>query len=243
MRSQYLLTSTLLRFQEHYESPKFRNKVFTLEEFSDWYATTSESETMSYYSDWSGFNFPSYVFKHFLNGDFSPMSSKERFLLSLFEDIKDDFYVIGTYKDPKKDAVIIHELVHAMFYTNKEYADKVVTLLQSKNLDNIKQCLRDMGYCEEVLLDEINAYFTTGLSKQLKNADKKETKTTIPLLKALFRSQFQIDLDKKEDRDDLLKQITTIDVEQQAVVYDDASLLTNTEKLDYYQKLIEVNRH
>ena len=35
--SRYLLTSTFLRFQEHYESPHFRGKIFTREEFEDWY--------------------------------------------------------------------------------------------------------------------------------------------------------------------------------------------------------------
>jgi hypothetical protein len=31
------LTKTFLRFQENYESPKFRNKVFSLREYKSWY--------------------------------------------------------------------------------------------------------------------------------------------------------------------------------------------------------------
>ena len=52
------LTQTMLRFQEHFESPKFRNKFFSLEEFKAWYITTTPNNKFTYYSDWSGFNFP-----------------------------------------------------------------------------------------------------------------------------------------------------------------------------------------
>ena len=51
MPSQYWLTSTFLRFQEYYESPKFRNLGFSLEEFQDWYVTTRDHGEFSYYSD------------------------------------------------------------------------------------------------------------------------------------------------------------------------------------------------
>ena len=34
------LTSSLIRFQEHYESPKFRKKMFSFKDFYEWYKTT-----------------------------------------------------------------------------------------------------------------------------------------------------------------------------------------------------------
>ena len=43
-RSQYELASTFLRFQEHYESARFKNRVFTLEEFMDWYARAQDHQ-------------------------------------------------------------------------------------------------------------------------------------------------------------------------------------------------------
>ncbi|MEK7106247.1 MAG: ABC transporter ATP-binding protein, partial [Patescibacteria group bacterium] len=61
--TQYALASTFLRFQEHYESPKFRGQFFSLEEFMDWYA--EEYGNFTYYKDWTGFNIPSYILKSF----------------------------------------------------------------------------------------------------------------------------------------------------------------------------------
>ena len=47
--SQQELAETFLRFQEHYESPKYRGKVFTLGEFRKWY--TDVHGSFSYYQD------------------------------------------------------------------------------------------------------------------------------------------------------------------------------------------------
>lgn len=67
--NQKELASTFVRFQEHYESPEFAGKTFSLEEFKEWYIKNSEKgrETgeFTYYEDWSGFNIPSYVMRPF----------------------------------------------------------------------------------------------------------------------------------------------------------------------------------
>ena len=52
--TQYALASTFLRIQEHYESNRFRNRVFSLEQYMDWYA--AEFGAFTYFEDWSGFN-------------------------------------------------------------------------------------------------------------------------------------------------------------------------------------------
>ena len=62
-QSQYELATTFLRFQEHYESRRFRNRVFSLEDFMDWYA--SRFGGFTYYQDWAGFNLPSTAFTAF----------------------------------------------------------------------------------------------------------------------------------------------------------------------------------
>ena len=81
--TQYALASTFLRIQEHYESSRFRNRVFTLEEYMDWYAERFGAFT--YYQDWSGFNVPSTAFDPFYAGRFDPLMRKEERLLRLFE--------------------------------------------------------------------------------------------------------------------------------------------------------------
>lgn len=79
---QSQLASTFLRFQEFYESPKFRGRTFTRAEFEEYY--TQEHGSFSYLEDWAGFNLPSDVLHPFLNGDFDPLSDEEVSLLQYF---------------------------------------------------------------------------------------------------------------------------------------------------------------
>src|SRR3989344_6116167 len=88
--SQYQLAATFMRFQEHYESPYFRKKIFSVEEYMDWYARKRGNFT--YYKDWSGFNIPSWVLAPFYEGKFDPLLEKERVFLKLFSGIQDKFY-------------------------------------------------------------------------------------------------------------------------------------------------------
>jgi hypothetical protein len=113
--TQYALASSFLRFQEHYESSRFRNRVFSLEQFMDWYAARSGAFT--YYEDWSGFNVPSTAFAPFYQGRFDPLLEKEKRLLRLFERESTPFYVIGVAADQG----LTHELAHALFFTRPAY--------------------------------------------------------------------------------------------------------------------------
>ena len=75
--SQQDLTSSLLRFQEYYESPKYRNKPFLFNEFYEWYKKTRNGK-FSYLTDWAGFNFPTSILKVFLNGDMGNLTTREK---------------------------------------------------------------------------------------------------------------------------------------------------------------------
>lgn len=162
-KTRYDLTSTFLRFQEFYESPKFRGKLFTLEEFKQWYIRNSpkgkKTGKFTYYSDWSGFNIPSFILKPFYKGKFNPLSKKEKKLLNLFKRKKSLFYILGVNKESKdvKD-LFIHELSHALFYTDKNYKLEVRSALNLFDLKSLKKELVLKGYHEKVLEDESHAY-------------------------------------------------------------------------------------
>ena len=163
--TQYALTSTLMRFQEHYESPVFRNQIFTREEYMDWYAH-EHNDVFSYFQDWSGFNFPSTVLEPFIQKRFSDLTEKENEIVNLFKDLHKPttrFYVIATYKGSAKKSVIAHELVHALYYTIPDYADVVNFILEKHYIENLYSGIRAMGYHDEVVRDEANAYIITGL--------------------------------------------------------------------------------
>jgi uncharacterized protein YifE (UPF0438 family) len=145
-----------LRFAEHYESPKFRNQVFTLAEFKRWYRTTRPGGKFTYYHDWGGFNIPSYAFKAFKDGRFDPLSEQEQLFLDIVRGIKEPFYIIVA--PIGHQSTIRHETAHALFYLNLEYRDKVLAILTKMKLRKIRSRLLEFGYCKEVLLDEFNAF-------------------------------------------------------------------------------------
>jgi hypothetical protein len=158
------LASTFLRFQEHYESPRFRGKVFTLEEYKEWYTQNSpegrKTGEFTYYDDWDGFNIPSYVLTPFYQGKFDPLSRKEKTLLELLEEESKKFYVIGVFGEPKRAEVTLkHEIGHGLFYTSPSYKEEVLRLTKQFDLRKLKRELQSTaGYHPDVMEDEIHAY-------------------------------------------------------------------------------------
>lgn len=151
------LSLSFLRFQEHYESPQFRDQIFSLEEFKSWY--TAQNGQFSYVEDWSGFNVPSYVFKPFVDGKFDPLSPRETALLEVFKHKAQPFYVIAT-NDVSE--TLEHEICHALFYVDPGYREAVVALIDSRRdeLSEVFAKMRDLGYHEAVFTDEVHAYLS-----------------------------------------------------------------------------------
>lgn len=166
------LASTFLRFQEFYESPEFKGKIFTLEEYKKWYISNSKkgqkTGEFTYYEDWSGFNIPSDILSPFYESKFNPLSEKEEWLLNLFKSKKNEkFYVLGTFGEEKKS--LTHEIAHGLFHVNSEYSTKINNLLDkmpSEEKTNIHKILSESGgYHEDVWNDETQAYLISGLEK------------------------------------------------------------------------------
>ncbi len=148
------LTRTMLRFQEHFESPKFRGKVFSLEQFKTWYASTTDSKKFTYYSDWSGFNFPSKILKPFYEGKFDPLTPEEKTILDLLREEGDMFYVIATFKSED----VKHETAHAKFFVDAKYRKEVKRVIGTIDTKPIFKILKEMGYDKSVWIDEVHAY-------------------------------------------------------------------------------------
>ena len=155
--TQYALASTFLRIQEHYESNRFRGRVFSLEDYMDWYA--EQFGAFTYYEDWTGFNVPSSAFDAFYSGRFDPLLRKEQRLLRLFAKIRKPFYVIGLFDE--RD--LMHELAHALFFLQRDYRREVRAALREHNTARISRRLASLGYHRSVLGDEVHAYVLAGL--------------------------------------------------------------------------------
>jgi len=173
-RTQYELAATFLRVQEHYESPKFHGRIFTLEQYMDWYA--ADRGNFTYYQDWSGFNVPSTAFEAFYAGKFDPLSEKEKQLLALFRGLRERFYVIGIYESGS----LTHELAHALYFTDDAYREAVQAAMRGYDTSAFAKQIADAGYAKHVVPDEMQAYMvapSSGLGRGLERLQ--------PLRKAL----------------------------------------------------------
>jgi hypothetical protein len=159
------LAKTFMRFQEHFESPKFRGKIFTAEEFKKWYRKAKGK--FSYLSDYSGFNIPSEILKPFFDGKFDPLSDEEKWMLKKFASIKGKFYIIGSYVEKTKKQsgqTILHELAHALFYFNTRYRKDVLRVLKKTDLSELKKRFKKKSdYHKSVHQDECHAYLLVDL--------------------------------------------------------------------------------
>ena len=162
--NQIELTSTFLRFQEHYESPKFHNKIFSLKQYKTWYKKEKRKKTFTYYTDWNGFNIPSYILKPFYTNKFKSITPTEKQILNLFkkETKKPDhqFYIIAIHKKTRfKKSILKHEIAHALYYTNQNYKKEIQKQLNKYKLTKLQNKLMKMGgYHKKVIEDETHAY-------------------------------------------------------------------------------------
>lgn len=190
--SQYLLASTFIRFQEFYESPKFKNKLVSLEEFMDWYSFKYKN-SFTYFDDWGGFNIPGYVIKE-IERYKNRLNEKETHLLKLFhQEIEGTkiFYVIGVWKKYEyKKMTKEHEIAHGMFTLNGKYRNEVIAEIRKYNIKKFKKKLKKMRYDESVLIDEINAYMISDPREIISKRYAKKLKPLRERLKKLFKEEF-----------------------------------------------------
>jgi len=160
--NQLAVTSTLLRFQEHYECPNFAGRIFSLDEFKKWY--TEDRGSFSYHTDWNGFNFPSHILKPFKEGKFDPLSKEEQAVLDMLEQHEGKFYVIATHKEASTKT-FDHEIAHALFYLHEDYRTEVLNILSKYDTVGLREELKEMGYAQHVMDDEVHAYALSGSKK------------------------------------------------------------------------------
>jgi hypothetical protein len=180
-KTQYDLTATFLRVQEYYESPRFHGRIFSLEQYMDWYA--GRYGNFTYYQDWSGFNVPSTAFQPFYEGKFDPLSEKEKQLLRLFERLRERFYVIGIY-DADAKGNLTHELAHALFFIDASYREAVLEAMRGYDTSTLARQIAEAGYARHVIPDELQAYIVAPSGKLGSAAGLKPLRQK---LRALFR--------------------------------------------------------
>lgn len=170
---KYDLAMHFLRAQEYYEcpNPEFRDKIFNLWDYIEWYAK-DHNNNFSYPADWDGFNIPGRVLRRlYLACSELPSENKyDEFMRGLvqfinIQDHGDNFYLIGAAFGDKE--AINHELAHGLWALNEDYATEQkenIAALDNKIISKLRKKLIELGYTEDVLDDEIQAYLS--ISKQ-----------------------------------------------------------------------------
>ena len=155
-KTRLQLCQAILRIQEVYESPKFRNiKGFTVDEYKIWY--TKEYGEFNYYEIWDGFNIPKHIFPFFIKY-FRPFSQAEcEILMYFWSDDPDYVIAVSEESDP---STLKHELVHALYALRWQYRLRCWFILVqlSTDLFNCFKSLLNEKYHWLVLSDELNAY-------------------------------------------------------------------------------------
>ncbi len=172
VEDSYDLSMLFCRVQEFYESPnpKYRNKDFCIWDFIDWYSRKNNG-VFTYPSDWAGFNLPYDVMEKCIFGlsKIGFQSPYDQIMAQIYSEIRDtksegDAYVIGICSNDETS--LAHEICHGLYYTNPEYkksADSVTLEIkesQPEIYNTLKRNLTTMGYAENVIDDEIQAYLT-----------------------------------------------------------------------------------
>lgn len=187
----YDLGMTFLRYQEYYENPEWKGRVFTIFEFMDWYVKKNEDTVFTYPNDWGGYNIPSWVIYELQEKipDWNPYDNVIREVTSKVENkfnvTRKSFYLIGTSSADEKDErqYIKHEIAHGLFFTDERYKQEM--LEEVKNIP--KKLYKDicgvlhgpLSYHPDVFDDEIQAYLSTGLVSELKEVIPKEERTNL----------------------------------------------------------------
>jgi hypothetical protein len=167
--NQKELTLTLCRAQEFYESGniRLRNRIFTFEQFIDQY--THKDGCFDYFTSWGGFNLPCHILEDFF--DTFDLTNRELQVRTITKKYRRKlYYVIGTLAKDKE--TLKHELLHAHYYLNPAYKQQVDVLVRSMRKDlktQLTSALRNMGYANHVITDEINAYMASSTYKYLKD--------------------------------------------------------------------------
>jgi hypothetical protein len=171
VKDDYERAMLFCRVQEFYESPEpaFRDKKFSIWDYFRWYGKEN-SGCFSYPKDFVGFNLPLVVAKkcYELNELETPYDCEMKAIVNELYKNGNRAYLIGV--DSLKNSTFLHELAHALYYTDLDYKsemDRITGNTSEFNLSRFKKNLRDMGYCSGVFKDEIQAYMSTEISRKV----------------------------------------------------------------------------
>ena len=177
IKDDRLRARVFMRYQEFYESDSesFRGKGFKWYDYVKYYKEKTKKDYFSYHEDWSGYNIPCDSIESCMT-IIPDLNFYDLIMFSVVDTIKnkvggENFYLIGIDQSNGEDpSLIYHEIAHGLWFSSPIYKTR-----QSKNIEklnpNVKEYLikkiSGMGYGENVIEDEIQAYLSTGIGDNM----------------------------------------------------------------------------
>jgi len=153
-KSRGKMSLQFMRLEEFYENPELSGKVNSQQKIVEWWKKKHKIDYMEY---WDGFNIPSKVIKPFIKAYRGLLTWEEKDALSKLPEGK--YYIICGIND----STLQHELHHALFYADRTYRRKILSILGSYNTKKIgRKLMKEMGYKESSIPDETSAYLIDG---------------------------------------------------------------------------------
>jgi ribosomal protein S9 len=183
------LALAFCRVEEYYEGvPQLNKKYTSFIDFIDFFM--KDDGSINYFNYWSGFNIPGNAFMEWSQQNMSDKTYWELALINEVEkklDLASPFYIIGGKKGEMN--VIDHEIAHALYYMNESYKSEMEDL----NYDFFKKhrmqyskmvkALKKMGYGENVIKDEVQAYMSTSKKSELVIKFGLDYDTVLPMIR------------------------------------------------------------
>lgn len=158
--SQEEMNKACIRVNTYIENPKYKGKIFTLGQVREYY--TEKQGFFSYYKRVYGTNLSREALEPFIKGTFDPLSKEELELIEPFRYRMDNFFLLVTFEENSMEnkATFMHELAHGLFYTDKEYKNQSIKIINRyrKDLKPIFAYLKKTGYHKDTWIDEAQAF-------------------------------------------------------------------------------------
>ena len=178
IKDDRLRARVFMRYQEFYESDSdtFRGKGFKWKDFVKFYKEKTKNKIFTYHKDWAGYNIPCNSIESCI-ALIPDLNFYDLIMFSVVDTIKnivgdDDYCLIGIDQSNGEDpSLIYHEVAHGLWFSSPEYK-----YLQKNNIEDMNPSVRDqlskkisgMGYGQNVIDDEIQAYLSTGVGDNMR---------------------------------------------------------------------------
>lgn len=178
IKDNKLRARVFMRYQEFYESDSdsFRGKGFKWYDYVKFYKEKTKKDYFSYHEDWAGYNIPCTSIESCI-AVIPDMNFYDLIMFSVVDTIRkkvggDNYYLIGIDQSTGEDpSLIYHEVAHGLWFSSPIYKNKQfrnIERLNPKVRNSIAMKITGMGYSENVVDDEIQAYLSTGIGDNMK---------------------------------------------------------------------------